>query len=481
MVEIRDIVEQNPWWRIKNWPEFDKHLLMLKENPFQVKRKFLSTLNKNKANLIYGPRQVGKTTFLKLTIKKLLDEGISSGEIAYFSCDTLVTNQREELRNAINFLLKKEIKYLFIDEISNVRGWGYEVKYFIDSGKFSPLNILITGSPFGMTEYLPGRKLNHFYLMPLTFREFLINLSLNLNEKTKKAFNLKETEVEEIKTFDELLPSVTYNFSNLENLRNKLKKTENYLLLLEKLFSFYLLVGGFPSVINSFIKYKAGKNRTSLLEEVKTSKERLIDSLRKSGKNEGICFQLINSIKKRVASRYSFTELKETEIDLSKETIINYLNHLKDIFLLKIIYAYDFGKREVGWKKNKKIYLLDPFLYHEEKIIEEEILADEEYLSKIVESVAAINLSYLKEDFFSPSETFLFFWYNAKEIDFIFRNKNLFALEVKYKKKVDRIYQIEQIKNYIILTKNLLDFNKKIVFVPAFLFLTLLKNKEVYL
>ncbi len=480
MVEAKEIIEQNPWWRIEKWQEFDKHLLMLKESPFQVKRKEAQFTNK--VNLIYGPRQVGKTTFLKLMIKKLIEEKLSPEKIAYFSCDTLITNKREEFREAINFFLEREIKYLFIDEISNIKEWGYEIKYFIDSGKFESLKVFITGSPFGMKEHLPGRKLNYFYLMPLTFREFLINLPLNLNEKTKIAFNLKNTEIEEIKALDKLLTSTIYNFTEFNSLKEKLKKLENHSSILEKLFYFYLLVGGFPSVINNFIKYRIEKNRVHLLEEIKTSKERLIDSLRKSGKNEGICFQLINSIKKRLSSRYSFTELKETEISLGKETIINYLNHLKNIFLLKIVYAYDFGKEEVGWKKSKKIYLLDPFLYHEEKILEmESVIADEEYLSKIVESITAINLSYLKEDFLNPLETFLFFWYNSKEIDFIFNDKKLFAIEVKFRKKVERAYKISQIKNYLTLTKNLLKFDDKEIFVPIFLFLILLKSKEIYL
>ncbi len=480
MVEIKDILEQNPWWRIKNWPEFDKHLLTLKDSPFQIKREEIPV--KNNVSLIYGPRQVGKTTFLKLMIKKLIEEKISPENIAYFSCDTLVTNQREEFREAINFLLNRETKYLFIDEISNIKEWGIEIKYFIDSGKLESIGVFVTGSPFGMKEYLPGRKINHFYLMSLTFRGFLINLTLNLNEKVKIALSLKEKEIEEIKAFERLLSSAVYNFAELKSLKKNLKKIEEYSAILEKLFYAYLLTGGFPSVINSFIKYKIEKNKAHLLEEIKTSKERLIDSIRKSGKNEGICFQLINSIKKRLSSRYSFTELKETEIDLSKETIINYLNHLKSIFLLKIVYAYNFGKREVGWKKNKKIYLLDPFLYHEDKILEiDNILADEEYLSKIIESITAINLSYLKEDFFSPLETFLFFWYNAKEIDFVIDNKELFAIELKFRNKVDKSYKISRIKNYFTLTKNLLKFDKEEIFIPVFLFLILLKNKEGYL
>ncbi len=338
---------------------------------------------------------------------------------------------------------------MFIDEISNVKDWGFEVKYFIDSGRFDNLKVFITGSPFGMKEHLPGRKLNHFYLMPISFRDFLINVSTNLNEKVEKVFNIRKTEIEEIKKLADILTSRAYEFVDLRNLEDKIKKLEAYSLLLEKLFFFYVIVGGFPSVINGFIKYKIGNSRIYLLEEIRTVKERLIDSLRKAGKKESICFQLINSIKRRLASRYSFSQLKETEIDLGKETIVNYISHFKDIFLLKVIYAYNFGKNEVGWKKDKKIYLLDHFLYHEETVFDENrIFGDEDYLGRIVESIVGINLSYLKEDFLNPLESFLNFWYNSREIDFIANFKEIFVIEVKFRRKIDSIYKIGQVKNY---------------------------------
>ncbi len=474
-MEIEEIIEQNPWWRIKSWYEFDKHLLMLKSSLFKIKR---GKLKQEAVNLIYGPRQVGKTTLLKMMIKELIDGGTEPEKIAYFSCDSLTTNKREELRKAINSFLERGIKYLFIDEITNIVNWGYEIKYFIDGGKFEGLKVFITGSPFGMREHLPGRKLSYSYIMPLTFREFLINFSLNINDETKKAFNLNGGECEEIGEIARKFNSLSYNLSDLDSLKGCISRLEPHLSLLQKLFSSYLVVGGFPSVINGFIKYKTDSNRVHLIEEIKTSKERVIDSLRKAGKSEGICLQLINSIKKRVASRYSFTQLKETEIDLGKETIINYINHLRDIFLLKIVYAYDFGKEEIGWKKNKKIYLIDPFLYNEENILTGDF--DDEYLSKIVESVTAMTLSYLKEDFLNPLQTFLFFWYNSQEIDFILNNEKLFAIEIKFRRKPEKGYKITQIKNYITLTKNFVGYGDEI-FIPAAIFLSLLKSKSCYI
>ncbi len=51
MVEVKDIVEQNPWWRIEKWEEFDKHLLVLNSSFFKIKRKEIE--KKTNVNLIY--------------------------------------------------------------------------------------------------------------------------------------------------------------------------------------------------------------------------------------------------------------------------------------------------------------------------------------------------------------------------------------------------------------------------------------------
>ena len=302
MVRIEDILEQNLWWRIKEWESKDRTLSAVQNSSFRVKRKLFDY--KNTVSIIYGPRQVGKTTYLKLNIKKLIENGIEPVSIAYFSCDALLTNKREELREAINLLLERGIKYLFIDEISNINDWSYELKNFIDSGKFDLIKVLVTGSPFGTREILPGRKVQHFFIMPSTFREFVIALSQNVNEKTQRAFNLSGAEIEEIETLAQKLSKIDFDFSDTKSLKKKLKKIENYFFILEKLFNFYLITGGFPSLIDSYIQFKYTKNELFLSDEIKTNEERVIDSIKKAGKNEGICFQLINSINKRLCSRY---------------------------------------------------------------------------------------------------------------------------------------------------------------------------------
>jgi len=46
-------------------------------------------LKRYSLNFILGPRQVGKTTSLKLLVKRLLDLGVDVERIFYFRCDKI--------------------------------------------------------------------------------------------------------------------------------------------------------------------------------------------------------------------------------------------------------------------------------------------------------------------------------------------------------------------------------------------------------
>jgi len=73
-------------------------------------------------NFIFGPRQVGKTTLLKLIIKRLLDEGINPKAIFYVRCDYL--SDYKELMKVLDEYMEFrknegiESSYFLLDEIT---------------------------------------------------------------------------------------------------------------------------------------------------------------------------------------------------------------------------------------------------------------------------------------------------------------------------------------------------------------------------
>lgn len=83
------------------------------------------------------PRQVGKTTMIKLIIKNLPNE-VKPEAIFYYSCDLL--NDYEDLLDVLRRYLKikeeRGIKtsYIFLDEITYVNERSRAIKYGIDRG-----------------------------------------------------------------------------------------------------------------------------------------------------------------------------------------------------------------------------------------------------------------------------------------------------------------------------------------------------------
>jgi hypothetical protein len=112
-----------------------------------------------------GPRQVGKTTLVKL-IKKLVDDGVEGRRIFYWTCD--LEQGKKDLHSILNTYIDttREIHsdrlYIFLDEISTVKDWQNTIKYLFDLGKLDKTTSILTGSHSidikKASEKLPGRR-----------------------------------------------------------------------------------------------------------------------------------------------------------------------------------------------------------------------------------------------------------------------------------------------------------------------------------
>lgn len=195
MVKIAEIVDQNLWWKHhKEFEKYDRHLAEIK--PIFFKRKELG-LKKGNIYILRGCRQVGKTTYLKNIIKKLIEKGVSPTDILYLSLDFFTS--RRELRNAVNYFLDlnhtKEKIYIFLDEITSLDDWNLELKYLSDQGVTKRSVIFATGSSAiklkEKAELLPGRGLegNEYYIKPLSFREFVLQCIDHIPKTTEEFYN----------------------------------------------------------------------------------------------------------------------------------------------------------------------------------------------------------------------------------------------------------------------------------------------------
>jgi uncharacterized protein len=132
-----------------------------------VENQLINRLGSNKAILLLGPRQVGKTTLIENVLEHL-DPLILNGDDQ---------SDRALLENVNTAQLKQLIgnyKYLFIDEAQRIENIGLTLKIIID--KIKTVQVIVSGSSSfdlhnSVNEPLTGRKWE-YNLFPLAWQEF---------------------------------------------------------------------------------------------------------------------------------------------------------------------------------------------------------------------------------------------------------------------------------------------------------------------
>jgi hypothetical protein len=499
MVEISKIIEQNLWWRFGcDFMYYDKIMKEYGDAVAKFERREVD-LETSNIYAIHGLRQVGKTTEIKKKILKLIhDEGVDPDSICYFSCETLIS--RRELRKVLDFFLDKlaehEGIYVFLDEINFVKDWVLEIKAIADSDKFDRIVILFTGSPFGIkvhTHELIGRNVegNRYFLKTLSFRDFVLQLCQQRDYLTSDSLLERELMI--------LLENLSSNIINLEEPLEKIVPVFRRMLKFDAslsiLFNIYLKTGGFPSVINDYLRNTRAKEPERVKPEFYERFVELVtkDAL-KQGKSDRTMQQVISAVLKKFGSRYDFRGLtEEIEEPISHPTIIDYLRLMEDNFLIHVLYSYDFSKRMIRYKGMKKIYFTDPLIFHSFNSwlhgkpgyrYSEEFMVEEEKVSSLVEGIVGNHLARIKEiPVTKPADRFLWFYYDArKELDFVYQRENgeYLGIEVKYKPKVSfkDVTTINMPEEYLILSKREFEVNESgnIAIVPVYVFLSLLES-----
>jgi predicted AAA+ superfamily ATPase len=496
MIRIGDIVSQNPWWRHgEAFIRYDPNLQ--RTQPIFFDRRVIE-LKQGGIYILRGPRQVGKTTYLKETIRKLIGRAIPAKNILYLSLDSFAS--RREMRNGIETFLDltrdASERFIFLDEITSIRDWNLELKRLADQGIPRGGVILATGSSALKLkeegELLPGRGVegNEYYLKPLPFREFVLQTMdwiaghLTQNQEFQDSFRGLRSVLEE--------SSVDLSW-DLEEIKKEVQKILPFKRELAYLFRIYLITGGFPGVINHYLRHRFIEGKENIEPQVSEVFIRdVLGDLSRLEKQEIITRQIFRAIIERYTSRFSFTHLSR-EIERSHITTMDYLQCLEDSFISFILYAYDFNKKEPKWKGDKKVYFLDPMVYHSVKAylrgepvfgVITETMMDEELLGRIVEGVVISHLRMHREiPLLRSPETFLWNYYDrsGKELDAIVKGDGEYlGIEIKYRNIVtgERMKKISPIKKYIILSKEDVGGGEDPMVVPVDLFLSLLSPSE---
>jgi len=307
-MDIKILRSTNPWWHVDDWENVDRHLKIFNSSNYRYLPPWIGqvSLEPFSLNFIVGPRQVGKTTGIKLLIKKLLEDGYSAQKIVYLDCE--IFPDFVSLGNLLSELLQTLGKdlILILDEASSLANWWKPVKFLIDADRLGESVVIVTGSSSirvrKEAELFPGRrgKGKEIEALPLNFKEYVA-----------------------------------------------LHGVKNYKLEYDKvieLFKSYLQTGGFLSVINGY----------SVTEVIRG----FISEMNKFNKSLEIAKEIFASLISKLPSALSYRAIASETSGYSYKIVQEYIEFFRNLYILDIAYL----KREglVQHRKEKKIFFRDP-------------------------------------------------------------------------------------------------------------------------
>lgn len=275
-------------------------------------------INKPLIKILVGIRRAGKSTILSQVKNLLLENGVRSEQIISINFESLEYSKvrsRDDLINLMQELTKEDKHYyLLLDEIQLVDGWDEIVNGLLADGKS---DIYITGSnskllSTELSTYLTGRYIE-IQIYPLNFTESL---------EFKKARNLSIGDI-------------------------------------DAEFKDYMDKGGFP-ILHAF-DYSL-EDGDKAVEDIYTSivYRDLIE--RKGIRNTDLLGRIIGFIFDNIGSIFSAKSVADYfKSELRKvdpETIYNYIELLKEVFIIYEVKRYDIRGKAL-LKTQEKYYLGD--------------------------------------------------------------------------------------------------------------------------
>lgn len=227
----------------------------------------------------------------------------------------------------------------------------------------------------------------------------------------------------------------------------------------------YLKTGGFPRVINEYKMHQYINDDIFIIYRAW-----IISELAKSDKKQYIAKRILGRCIANLSSDVSYNALAVDSGVGSHNTISDYLDFFNSAYILSTVYNYDIDQKRVSYRKNKKVYFNDPFIY---AVIEAWLTGkprqDYDYLqqasprSKIIENLVYLKLKQDNHD--------VYFHRSKGEIDFVVNN---FIFEVKYSNTIapsdfNTLAKFPQQK--IMVTKSKLQRQDAILLIPIELFL----------
>ena len=269
--------------------------------------------------VITGIRRCGKSSIMEMIKDELLECGVKESNIIYINLEKRgykSIKTTEQLESLIDGLTNKtnDLKYLFIDEIQNVKNFEEAINAYRTDGLYS---IFITGSN---SYLLSGEMVTKLTGRYLEFEIFTLNFSEYLE---MKRFYKKQ---------------ISYNLS--DELTN------------------FIHDGGFPRSIffdNSNDKRYYVKGIVDEIFKKDISRHSII---KRKETFEIVRDYVINNAGTTTSVDNILKDLYKHGLSLSKSTLLKYLKHLVDAKILYVCDRFDMKSRRM-LSGEKKYYLAD--------------------------------------------------------------------------------------------------------------------------
>lgn len=272
--------------------------------------------------VITGVRRCGKSSLMKTIVDELIERGVSRDNIIYIDLDKRgfkSIKTPDQLEKVIDQEIKsKELNYLFIDEIQNVKGFESLINGYRTDGGYS---IFITGSnsyllSSEISTKLTGRYIS-FEMFPLNFSEYV---------EMKKFYG---------KTIQ---PNTIIELNN------------------------YIIEGGFPRTI--FFDEIADKRNyvANIVDEIFEKVIRRRVKIKNRELFNDVTRYMINNFAATTNIRSLHTILVKSGFVISEATVDKYVNTLVDAKILYECNRFDMkSKRSI--RGDRKYYLSDLSFY----------------------------------------------------------------------------------------------------------------------
>ena len=368
-MEKAKLEEFNHWW-ISGKVDIDLALPFKRDNYSEIE----NHLDKRFILALVGLRRVGKTTTMYQIIQKLIEEKINKSNILFFSFDEVsvkLSDVLETYKEIHSKDLRAEKIYIFLDEIQKCEGWENELKKYYDL--YPKLKFIISGSESlfirkKTKETLAGR-IFEFTLTPFTFREYL---RFNKIEESEFKYETK------IKPF----------------------------------FNKFAEKGGFPETFS----FETDKDFKEYIRALVVDKIVYKDIPRMFKLEDPDFLRVLLELISTNPGMYIDYQSLSKQFEKDRRVIKDYLNYLKENFLITILGNYRKGSITT-LRKRKRAYPTDNALtyLYKPKI-------EEDFFGRMIETMAVNKLKASS------------FWKNGGEIDIVHEN---IPIEVKYQEKIN--------------------------------------------